>query len=380
MVHYPSVFLLCSTAGGIGLNAPCNADAHRETFLRRCDEALAAYLTASDGNTAARELARLHKEFIRPAAESALERLLLRGFSRDSQQIRQRTHDFADLCLEVEGDVVLRLDRIRAAMEAVRQGAARLPLPTTLHPIRSLERYVAGVAMHAHANRIRERKPGRYQLEMAVRYVLQHTAGWSLWQQEIKHKIRDWWCGREEWRKEGITMCPLPAPLELPPNLRHKDELRMAIQFVFDTVGAPVRLDDILDRLADSWDVERAFRALPLAEAQAPTGSRETAASEQFTRALRQHWVRIVRLSPRQRSVLLLHTPRQEDEPLLFLFIDAGIAPEQAAASVGLAPDELPALRTGPRLTDETIATRLGITAVQVRSYRQEARRRLRAS
>jgi hypothetical protein len=356
---------------------PVITSREREAFLEQCDVALVPYLIAPDDVTALQTLTRLHEEFIQPVAQSALARLMRRGVRRDRAEVRQLKREFDNLLPEVEGDVVLHLASLRAVLQASEGSGAPSSLPSPVSPIRSIEGYVAGVALHAHASRIRQLKPGRYRLEQRVRYGLTHTEGWALWRHRLEWESYDWWCGWDHWRELGVPVRPLPLPLALPPDLEGGGEVRTALRFLFDAIGGPVRFDDVLDWLAAAWNVEVPFQTVPLEEAAGslPSAARPPAGDLE---ALLDYWRQILRLSPRQRAALLLRTDPEQGEALLFLFVDHQVATlKEAAAAVGIATQQLQAARLGPPLTDEKIGALLGITAPQVRSYRQEARRRL---
>src|SRR5439155_426740 len=124
-------------------------------------------------------------------------------------------------------------------------------------------------------------------------------------------------------------------------------------------------------------DVEVPFQEVSLEEAAVASSSSYSVLPATESGTLGRDWLRISRLSPRQRAAFLLRTYPGEKEALVFLFIDVNAATlAEAAVATSISTEQLLALRGGPPLTDEKIGELLGIAASRVRSYRQEARRR----
>lgn len=159
------------------------------------------------------------------------------------------------------------------------------------------------------------------------------------------------------------------------------DNAVRALTHLYDEFIRPAAQSVLVRLLRRGFSRDRAEiqqRMLEIEEATVGVSPSEIELPPDGTGTLADYWLRILRLSCRQRAALLLRTYPKQAEPLIFLFIDDQVATlEEAATAVGVSTSQLRRLQGGPSLADEAIAELMGVTAAQVRSYRQEARRRL---
>jgi hypothetical protein len=145
---------------------------------------------------------------------------------------------------------------------------------------------------------------------------------------------------------------------------------------VFEAVGGPVRLDDLVALIAAVWRIGRS----PSAVERAPYSSRENnpEAAIDSRRLVEQTWDEVRQLPIRQRVALLFNLRDTAGAGMLWIFAVTGVASIRTIAeTLEISAEELAGLWKELPIDDATIAARLGCTRQQVINLRMSARKRL---
>ncbi|HKQ74503.1 MAG TPA: hypothetical protein VJ810_12500 [Blastocatellia bacterium] len=253
--------------------------------------------------------------------------------------------------------------------------------------IRDLRGYAAVITYRACYTYLRRKYPRRHLLKNRLRYILSHQPGFALWAEEGKETIAgyDAWRGLEAPARasEGLAQLVEDAHGRLPAEVLTNDcaERRPAdlLAAIFDQVGAPVTLDDLINAVARLWGIkERATESTSetldyLPDSRPDAGS--MAERREFLQAL---WVEISQLPARQRRALLLNLRDADGSGCIALFPLTGVATmRQIAAALEMPAEELATLWGRLPLDDLELAESLSLTRQQVINLRKAARARL---
>jgi RNA polymerase sigma factor (sigma-70 family) len=311
--------------------------------------------------------------------EAALERVtpLLRNIAARKLSSHGGAGPFREEDIEdVVGDAVLLLVKRLRAMRR-----------TESDPIGNLEDYAAAVAHSLCAQLYRLRHPGRARLKNRIRYALESGPGLALW----VVPGRGLHCGLSKWRSEAASPTGRAGIAELirdpalwpeswtPPPLADRADPAPLARDIFERVGGPVELDELVNLTASIWKVDR-VRAAPSAYAidRVPAvdpNPEETLDRKRFAERL---WAEIGKLPVRQRIALLLNLRDGEGAGMLWLFPAMGVASLRAiAATLELSSEEFGELWGRLPLDDRSIAERLGCERQQVINLRMSAKKRL---
>jgi hypothetical protein len=367
----------------------------REAAIAACDPALASFLRAPTEYMARQRLDLLVRDFISLTVTATLAFELRRGGGPHSstQQLRAETEEFEEISVIVNGKIAQRLIELRDSVLAISKEE-----PFGGSPIRDLSRYAASAARHGYVDYLRQKRPGRHALDTALRVALQASPDLALWQVPLRQDFYyEWRCGQVAWRdthRPAIHLSTSPvlrsriwqelsrggsAATALP----RKEVLRR----IFILAEAPLLYRELLEFLAEFWDVEAPYRAAEreASSLRAPRiGADPAADPEDVVRrmgALQELWTLVQPLSARQKAVLLLRLPSMGSGNLLEEIVRLGIASEeQVAQALDLSVETLRLHYSDLPLSDAGIADLLGFgpdAAGTVRSIRQDARRRL---
>jgi DNA-directed RNA polymerase specialized sigma24 family protein len=236
--------------------------------------------------------------------------------------------------------------------------------------IADLRAYAIVATNHACDEYFRARFPLRARLKNRVRYALTHRAGLALWQSPAG----EWLAGRNDWAGRTDAL-PAPQLPTLPASGPVGADPSRELAFLFERLGRPLALDDLVDLLAERWGV-RDEPAAPLGESLAAAGP--SAPSGDDGAYLRRMWAEVLALPPRQRAALLLNLRDPAGGDALSLVPLAGVASlRELAAALEMEPAALATLLRELPLPDSRIAERLGLTRQQVINLRKSARERL---
>jgi RNA polymerase sigma factor (sigma-70 family) len=341
---------------------------------RKTDDLLRPFLEADD-STCDQVLATLVSEHAEPVARSVIG-YKLRVFIGQGVRPSQDAED-------VYGEVVLRL---LTRLQSLRRGSDH-------NTIGNFRGYVRVIASNACAEYLRRKYPHRSSLEDKLRYLLNHKAGLASWKSEDEQ----WLCGLDAWRNEADRhrASTRSRVLRENPNeflhdaLPGRDVQRMSLldlaTSIFNWLGAPIELDDLVQVIADLQGV----RDIPLRGADrtmdGPREERElrdpraTADYELGERAnLERLWKEICQLPVRQRFALIMNLRDAQGADLASVLPLTGVCTfRELAQSLDLDPERLAELFRDLPLDDATIASHLGVTRQQVINLRKSARERL---
>lgn len=153
---------------------------------------------------------------------------------------------------DVYGDAIVNLiDKLWS----LREGSAT-------EPIRDFSAYVATIAFNAIGKLIRGEHERRYRLQNKVRYLLDGRAkniqGFAIWQ---GRRGDEWLCGFEKWKGRDLKQT-----LNYDRWLENADSIRQflpdgkvpehmpldeLLAHVFNWVGTPMKLDDLINGLVE---------------------------------------------------------------------------------------------------------------------------------
>lgn len=353
-----------------------------QTARNACDAALHRFLNASDRREAERRFDRLDSEFISPVVTSVLSFELRRGPRATPQELFQENDTFRDLSLQARGKLAGRLmDLWQQFHDADASGS-----PFQGEAIMNLRRYTEAIARHACVDYLRRKFPGRHSLDTVLRAVLDLSDDLDLWQRELRPDFYEWLCGWRAWRETARQPVFLHGDPSLQARLRRDLEglkRAQALRRVFEIVRAPLRYDDLVNFLADFWDVEAPYRAAARerADFRVPKPYLSGLQPEEVVQrlgTLQAIWERVRLLKPAQAATLLLKLPQAERGSYLDEMVRLGVASEpEIAAAMGLSVQSLRQRSPDLPLEDVQIAEILGVEPDEVRRIRQDARRRL---
>jgi hypothetical protein len=344
----------------------------RQETADRFSDLFQEFLNEEDGGASERLLERIVCQLANPLIEEIVGFKLRTnpapGFHRSELQDAE----------DVRADIAMRLIKRLRLVKSTGQGST----------ISNLRGYIAIMAYNACDLYFRRRYPRRHSLRSKLRYILNHQRGLALWERDVKR----WVCGFESWRKAGVrTTGPVEPVRE---DILHVLSKKFAdggrsqpgdlLASIFDWTGGPADFDEVVELVADLWDV----RDLPL---EVLNDERtELAAVESFDwtetidSAIDQRvniarlWAEIGLLPPRQRAALLLHSRDNQGTSVIVLLPRIGIATIRTiAATLEMTAEELASLWNDLPLDDTRIADKLDVTRQQVINLRKSARQRL---
>lgn len=339
------------------------ADTHLSAFLKETDEGRCAQLL---------------EELICQYAQPIIKRVIASKLN-----VRQGSWD------SVEGQ-----DQEDIGEEVVVQLIRHLTLMRNrdADPLDSFESYVATTAYNACSHYLRRKYPARSRLRDRLRYVLSHHSDFAIW----KPDQREWLCGFVSWRNQRLSRRSSDRLLRLradPRSINYSSQSAprernplLVIKAIFDFLGAPLALDDLVDIVGDIIGETDKTEYVELNEQSEAAGGEtwlntEDLLTERIDKQtyLRQVWEEICELPSEQRTALLLNLKDREGSDITIVFVSSGAATiSEMAGTLNLSIEEFLSLWRKLPLSDEAIAIRLGTGARQVGSLRQSGRRRLR--
>jgi hypothetical protein len=191
-----------------------------------------------------------------------------------------------------------------------------------------------------------------------------HAPGFSVWQHEM-----DWICGMAQW--SGRTdVCAVEALRKVAMRSSQASVNREFLQNIFQSIGVPVRLDDLVDLFVDPSSVRD-----DSVEAHVETSDEPAPFYRVY---LEKAWNEILDLPPKQRRALLLSLRDERGDGMLVVFVGAGIAGiGRMAMALQMTIQELAHFWNELPLSDFQIAELMGIKRQQVINLRKCARERL---
>jgi RNA polymerase sigma factor (sigma-70 family) len=259
------------------------------------------------------------------------------------------------------------------------------PQQRTIGHLRS---YVAVTAYNSCYRHLRQAYPQRHILKNRLRYLLNHQAGFGIWESD-DHELA---CGFAAWREgrkaassdkiKQLSDDPhaliRAAAIEIRAGQNNPAE---ALAAVFEYLGGPIKLDALVTIMAGLWGIKDQTSSLnedPDAIGQLPALQTDIDSEIDRREYLRNLWAEITQLPFRQRAALLLNLRDGEGRGCIELFHLAGVATFiQIAGTLEISLEQFTALWNDLPLDDLAIADRLELTRQQVINLRKSARSRL---
>lgn len=336
----------------------------------RIDRRLIPILRAATEREARQQIEKVLSELTLPVVRSVLTYELRRGKATSLEQLNEEDTAF----LDIERDVQARLsEKLWQLWDQWRAGQA---WDNSLVDVCA---YAGAAARNARVDYLRQKYPGRYALDMALRDALgTKDADPTLWRKKLSLDLHEWRCGYRVWKDEDREPVSLDRDLLLRARLQQelsKAPREQAVRRACDIAGAPLRFVELVNLLAKLWNVEVPYRTplvrlLPLhSESDLP----EVATLRRA--ALGELWDGLVLLSQPQCIAILLHD--EGFAALLEMQERDVVARATVAEKLAIPENVLEALLEGPALSDTTIARAFGLDVSRVRGLRQDGYRRL---
>lgn len=342
-------------------------------FQSTLDAILLPFLQAHNEAEAEQRLAQIIIEHATPVIQQIV-RYKLR-----TQAAAQSPLDADDLQSEA---VVKLLQELRACKAS--------PAEKAIHDLRG---YTARLTYRTCHDFLRQRQPLRHSLKTRLRYALNAHPDLHVWEDRSGELA----CGFTVWGCAGRSLVRNPALEKLladPHLLKEPDglsgERRKLIRpellaAIFNFVGGPVELDDLVNIIAVRYGLYERTESLDTADAEGRSGyerlpdPRASTGHEAVLRDYLRHiWEEICQLPVQQRLALLLNLKDEKGNCLTAMLPVANIATiRQIAAVLELPPEEFYRLWGDLPLEDTQIAQLLGLTRQQVINLRKSARERL---
>lgn len=334
------------------------------------DALLEPYLRAETEEESEHELARLVAQTIVPVVKEIVGYRLRLASSRATRANDEQQRE--DVCQ----DTLLRL------LPKIHECRTR----PDEQAIKDLRGYTAVIAYRACYTYLRRKYPRRHSLKNRLRYLLTRQPGFALWESARSEAIvgYDAWRGVETGGRSAERLARIleEAHDHLPAEtltkecaLRRPADLLAAI---FDYVGAPVALDDLVNVIAALWEVQERAPAPEDELERLPDLGSETGQGVERREFLRELWVEVLQLPVRQRRALLLNLRDSDGDGCIALLPLTGVATlRRIAAALEMPAERLAELWRRLPLDDLELAEYLSLTRQQVINLRKAARARL---
>ena len=212
------------------------------------DPVLLPFLAATEETESGRFLDRLVCEDAQPVIREIVRFNLQVHASRAGRS--QEEQDAEDVASEVLVKLVKQLREFKAN-----------PRDRAIHNLRS---YVAMMAYNACDDYLRRKYPRRHSLKNKLRYVLTHQEGLALWEADDRRQ----WCGLARWARQEKSFAASrrmqqlrDSPQAFPAGSLARGDAQSVsspdlLRAIFDWVGGPCRLDDLVNLVADLWGIQ----------------------------------------------------------------------------------------------------------------------------
>lgn len=319
------------------------------------DVLLRQYLQA----TAPDEIERLLVAIIEELARPVVQRVVASAIARDAAG----RGDAEDVVADTLADLLRRLRELREENAA---------------PIHDLRGYIATSAYNRCHERLRERHPARNRLRNQLHYLCGHHPKLAVWRSAhgaIVCGLREW-LGREP--AAGAIAETVRIAARSDPSAENRAQLVTLVPALLHEVRAPLELDALATAVARLIDLEPQRAEVPLTSLELTA---ELAADDALAQraSMRELWLDVRRLAPKQRAALLLNLRDANGNDCLGLLpLTRTATMAEIAAAVELPLETLASIWNDLPLSDARIAELLGVTPRQVIKLRRLARERLR--
>jgi len=342
------------------------------------DPLLKRFLSAGNAEESARQLAIILADH----AEARIKRIIMARLHTHFNNY-ERHPDFEDLYSEVKTRLVTYLGELRAAPAA--------------RPCKDFRGYVAAVAHNVCNDYLRQTYPARTRLYKQVRDLLHAHPDFAIWRSRDENNRNDWSCGfssRQEISGTPEATAWLQRFYKNPRTVietfaRSRDiqalELDDLIAIIFDQVGEPISIDDLVSVIAEIKGV----KDLPAISFDSNEEGLTHTLSDSKIRIdtilemrepLKGMWEGLCRLPRDEFKAYILYARDVGGEDLIALFLDAKvITASQVAERLDLSMEQFQDLlfRKLP-LDNESIAREMGIKVERVYKLRSRAGKRLK--
>jgi DNA-directed RNA polymerase specialized sigma24 family protein len=256
------------------------------------------------------------------------------------------------------------------------------------HPITDL-RGIAAIIAHRTCSRwMRRQFPERHALKNRLQYLLTRQRGLALWQDEARKLVAGFaaWQGKKKAatsdRLGKLSDEQLLSRIKLPMTGKPQ-ELGDALAAIFNHVGSPIELDDLVSALAAVLQIrDQPIESTDQNEEdigfQAASRGPDTSWHVEKKMFLQRLWEELQQLPLNQRAALLLNLKDAEGRGCIALFSITGIATlRQLGEALEMDPEKFAELWNELPLDDARIADLLGLTRQQVINARKSGRERL---
>lgn len=359
------------TRGSIKDGVTTGRDTPHAPSRPELDPLLLTFMRSHDAEDSDQLLAAIIAEHAAPVIEA-----VIRSKLRLTSLPAGRASSNEDHAEDLRGDAVVQLLTQLRRLKASPHGE---------DTIRDLRGYAAVVATHTCHRYLRRKHPQRHVLKNKLRYLLTRQSGFAAWEDGGGQLV----AGFAAWRGDNASshaeklarMAGAPTTF-IPPNLLQRDGqgARSAelLAVIFNQLGSPVRLDDLVSLVAKLWGVADSEEAGEEVIALVPDARAGADAELEQYDYLRRLWSEIMLLPARQRTALLLNLKDEQGRGCIALLPLTGVAGmRQIAEALELPAVQLAEMWSELPLDDARVAERMGLTRQQVINLRKSARARL---
>ncbi len=349
----------------------------------QADRLLSPLLNASGETQIQREMER-----VLAGVEPVIIGIVRRHWSRDGGARGAASQTTEDQTAEdIRGDVRLRLTR---ALHDLHSGLDS-------EPIRDFHGFAATTTYRVCNSYLQRKYPRRAGLKRKLVYLLgDHTGqkGFALWNGANEERI----CGFAEWQRANRQVTRTTRYQSLTARTENAAGQALAgidparanpgdvIAALFHWAGGPLELNDLVNVLAEVWQIreEQREEANDEDEGREDTLTRLADPSVNVANEVEQRdylrglWAEIRQLPTRQCAALLLNLRDAQGVGVIALLPMQDIAGlREIAAAMGISAEKFAEVWNGLPLDDNAIASLIGVTRQQVINLRKVARERL---
>jgi RNA polymerase sigma factor (sigma-70 family) len=342
------------------------------------DPILKRFLSARDVAEAGRQLAILMADHAEVRVKSIIMARLYSHFNN-----YERHPDFEDLYSEAKTRLITYLEELKAAPMA--------------RPCKDFRGYVAAIAHNVCNDYLRQIYPARTRLYKQVRDLLHAHPDFAIWRVRDENSRNYWSCSFRTWQEVRSTSKATAwlqrfykdtrAVIE---TLDQSTDIQLLelddlITIIFDHVGEPIGVDDLVSVIAEikgikdlpaiSFDSDEDDLAQTLSDSKIRIDT-----ILEMREPLKTIWENLCRLPRDEFKVYILYARDVRGEDLITLFLASRIVTASQVAelldlSVGQLQD---LLRSRLPLDNERIAKEMGIKVERVYKLRSRAGKRMK--
>jgi hypothetical protein len=338
----------------------------RHEAPRQPDAVLLPFLQERDEMTSQRLLEQLVWERAEP---------IIKGILRRKAHGFFNSQDAEDLRGEAIAQLLVRLRNSKANPDG--------------QVISNFQGYVAVTTFRVCDTHLRRNYPQRWNLKDRLRYLLRHQAGFALWE----NTDGDWLCGFAAWRDEGKTAARNArfqqlrdnpqafAKAALPGENVQRMNLPHLMAAIFDYMGSPIELDDLVNAVAELQDIKDLRPQSPaedddngkgLSLEDLPSADPTPFDEVEWAQNLEWLWQQMLKLPLDQRRAFVLNAEFIHELP------PTGVASiRDIAAALEVPHEKLYAVWGDIPLDDNAIAQHFSMTRASIPVWRMRARERL---